>query len=56
MGKQNTSNVSDKVPAQDKAIRLTNTDILSTTHYKQIQWHLNETTTIFIREGPKYYL
>ena len=52
MEKQNTSNVSDKA----KAIRLTNTDILSTTHYKQIQWHLNETTTIFIKEGPKYCL
>ena len=25
-------------------------------HCKQIQWHLNETTTALIEENPKYYL
>ena len=46
--------VSDLAPAQDQASMLTNTDILSMARCKQFQWHLNETTTIFIKENPKY--
>ena len=51
MGSQNMGNVvSDLVPAQDQAIMLNNIDILSMEHCKQIQWHLNETTTTLIEE------
>ena len=43
MESQNMGNiVSDFAPAQDKAIMLTNTDILSMAHCKQMQWHLVE--------------
>ena len=46
MGSQNMGNiVSDSAPAQDQAIMLNDIDILSMAYYKQIQWHLNETTT-----------
>ena len=56
MGSQNMGNVvSDLEPAQDQAIMLNNIDILSMEHCKQIQWHLNETTTL-IEENPKYCL
>ena len=49
MGSQNMDNIAtDLTPAQDQAIMLTYTDILSMAYCKQIQWHLNETTTIFI--------
>ena len=51
MESQNMGNiVSDLAPAQNQAIMLKNTDILSMAHCKQIQWHLNETTTIFIKK------
>ena len=45
--------VSDLAPAPDQAIMLTNTDMLSMAHCKQIWWHLNETATIFIKENSK---
>ena len=48
--------VSDLAPAQDQAIMLNNIDILSMEHCKQIQWHLNETTTALIEENQKYCL
>ena len=48
--------VSGLAPAQDQAIMLNHIDILSMTHCKQIQWHLNETTMIVIQENPKYCL
>ena len=48
--------VSDLAPAQDQAIMLNNIDILSMEHCKQIQCHLNETTTTSIEENPKYCL
>ena len=57
MGSQNMGNiVSDLAPAQDQTIMLNNTDILSMAHCKQIQWHLNETTTALIKENSKYCL
>ena len=57
MESQNMGNiVSDLMPAKDQAIMLTNIDILSMAHCKQIQWHLNETTTIFMKENQKYCL
>ena len=57
MGSQNMGNiVFDLVPAQDQAIMLNNIDILSMANCKQIQWHLNETTTDLIKENPKYCL
>ena len=57
MESQNMDNiVSDLAPAQDQAIMLTNTDILLMAHCEQIQWHLNEITTVFIKENPKYCL
>ena len=49
MGSQNMGNiVSDLADAQDQAIMLNNIDILSIEQCKQIQWHLNETTTALI--------
>ena len=57
MGSQNMGNiVSDLAPAQDQAIMLNDIDILSMAHCKQIQWHLNETTTALIKENSKYCL
>ena len=57
MGSQNMGNlVSDLAPAQDQAIMLNYIDILSMAHCKQIQWHLNETTTALIKENSKYCL
>ena len=51
MGSQNTGNiVSNLAPALDQAIMLSNTNILSMGHCKQIQWHLNETTTISLKK------
>ena len=51
MRSQNTGNiVSDLAPALDQAIMLSNTDILSMGHCKQIHWHLNETTTISLKK------
>ena len=53
MGSQNMGIiVSDLAPAQDQTIMLNNIDILSMEHCKQIQWHLNETTTVLIEENP----
>ena len=48
--------VLDLASAQDQAIMLTNTDTLLIVHCKQIRWYFNETTTIFIKENPKYCL
>ena len=57
MASQNMGNiVSDSAPAQDQAIMLNDIDILSMAHCKQIQWHLNETTTALIKENSKYCL
>ena len=51
MGSQNMGIiVSDLAPAQDQTIMLNNIDILSMEHCKQIQWHLNETTTGLIEK------
>ena len=57
MESQNMGNiVSDLASAQDQAIMLTNADILLMAHFKEIHWHLNVTTTIFIKENLKYCL